>query len=81
MRYIEPHAHMVSRTTDDYLAMVAAGCKAVCEPAFWAGFDQVRLTGFTTTLGNCGFEPKRSSQSGLSLLLALHQSQRMEQAG
>jgi predicted metal-dependent TIM-barrel fold hydrolase len=26
MRYIEPHGHMVSRTTDDYQAMVAAGC-------------------------------------------------------
>jgi len=22
MRYIEPHAHMVSRTTDDYISMV-----------------------------------------------------------
>ena len=37
MRYIEPHGHMVSRTTDDYQAMVTAGCVAVCEPAFWAG--------------------------------------------
>ena len=32
MRYIEPHAHMVSRTTDDYLQMVAAGCAAVVGP-------------------------------------------------
>ena len=38
MRYIEPHAHMVSRVTDDYVEMVTAGCQAVCEPAFWAGF-------------------------------------------
>ena len=29
MRYIEPHGHMVSRTTDDYQAMVIAGCQAV----------------------------------------------------
>ena len=28
MRYIEPHAHMVSRTTDDYAAIVTAGCQA-----------------------------------------------------
>ena len=40
MRFIEPHAHMVSRTTDDYLAIATAGCQAVCEPAFWAGFDR-----------------------------------------
>ena len=40
MRYVEPHAHMVSRTTDDYQAMLTAGCAAVCEPAFWAGFDR-----------------------------------------
>ena len=30
MRYIEPHAHMVSRVTDDYSAMVTAVCRAVC---------------------------------------------------
>jgi len=37
MRYIEPHAHMVSRTTDDYVIMAASGCAAICEPGFWAG--------------------------------------------
>ena len=42
MRYLEPHAHMVSRTTDDYIAMATAGCAAICEPAFWAGFDRER---------------------------------------
>jgi len=46
MRYIEPHGHMVSRTTDDYQAMVTAGCVAVCEPAFWAGFDRGSVEGF-----------------------------------
>src|SRR5215213_5651275 len=46
MRYIEPHGHMVSRTTDDYQAMVVAGCVAVCEPAFWAGFDRGSVEGF-----------------------------------
>ena len=29
MRYIEPHAHMVSRTTDDYKRMALAGCVLV----------------------------------------------------
>lgn len=46
MRYIEPHAHMVSRVTDDYVAMTTAGCQAVCEPAFWAGFDRGSAEGF-----------------------------------
>ncbi len=46
MRYIEPHGHMVSRTTDDYQAMALAGCKAICEPAFWAGFDRKSADGF-----------------------------------
>ena len=31
---------MVIRVTDDYEAMVTAGCRAVCEPAFWAGYDR-----------------------------------------
>ena len=35
--FIDPHAHMVSRTTDDYEAMAAAGIVALVEPAFWVG--------------------------------------------
>src|SRR3712207_2024288 len=34
---IDPHAHMISRTTDDYEAMARAGVVAVIEPAFWLG--------------------------------------------
>ena len=37
MMIIDPHAHMISRTTDDYQAMAAAGVVAVIEPAFWLG--------------------------------------------
>jgi hypothetical protein len=40
MRIIDPHIHMVSRTTDDYERMALAGVVAVTEPAFWAGFDR-----------------------------------------
>ncbi len=46
MRYIEPHGHMVSRTTDDYIKMATAGCACVSEPAFWAGFDRSSVDGF-----------------------------------
>jgi predicted metal-dependent TIM-barrel fold hydrolase len=44
--YIDPHIHMVSRTTDDYKRMALAGCAMVSEPAFWAGFDRSGPEGF-----------------------------------
>ena len=37
MNYIDPHIHMVSRTTDDYETLAKMGCVAMSEPAFWAG--------------------------------------------
>jgi hypothetical protein len=66
MRYIEPHGHMVSRTTDDYQAMATAGCKAVCEPAFWAGFDRSGVQGFYDYFCQLtDYEPKRAAKFGL----------------
>ncbi|MDR8391860.1 TatD family hydrolase [Aliifodinibius sp. S!AR15-10] len=37
MMFIDPHVHMISRTTDDYEAMRRGGVVAVIEPAFWIG--------------------------------------------
>jgi predicted metal-dependent TIM-barrel fold hydrolase len=66
MRFIEPHAHMVSRVTDDYRDMVAAGCAAVCEPAFWAGFDRGSAQGFHDYFCQITeHEPKRAARYGL----------------
>ncbi|HEV7401705.1 MAG TPA: TatD family hydrolase, partial [Chthoniobacteraceae bacterium] len=66
MRYIEPHAHMVSRVTDDYVAMTIAGCAAVCEPAFWAGFDRSSVQGFYDYFKQLtDYEPKRAARHGL----------------
>jgi uncharacterized protein len=66
MRYIEPHAHMVSRTTDDYERMALAGCEAVCEPAFWAGFDRSSVDGFHDYFCQLTeHEPKRAAKFGL----------------
>ena len=63
MRYIEPHGHMVSRTTDDYQAMVTAGCRAVCEPAFWAGFDRSSADGFRDYFRQLTeYEPARAAK-------------------
>jgi len=57
---------MVSRVTDDYRAMVAAGCAAVCEPAFWAGFDRSSADGFYDYFCQLTeHEPKRAAKFGL----------------
>src|SRR6185436_15607923 len=67
MRYIEPHGHMVSRTTDDYTHMAAAGCACVCEPAFWAGFDRSSADGFHDYFCQLtDYEPKRAAKFGLA---------------
>lgn len=67
MTYIEPHAHMVTRTTDDYRSMVAAGCAAVCEPAFWAGFDRGSVEGFRDYFRQLtAYEPRRAAQFGMA---------------
>ncbi len=66
MRYIEPHAHMVSRTTDDYQKLALAGCEAVCEPAFWAGFDRSSAQGFYDYFRQLTeYEPKRAAKFGI----------------
>lgn len=66
MRYIEPHAHMVSRTTDDYVNLALAGCEAVCEPAFWAGFDRSSAQGFHDYFRQLtDYEPKRAAKFGI----------------
>ncbi len=66
MSVVEPHVHMVARTTDDYQAMALAGIRIVTEPAFWAGFDRGGAAGFadyfrslTTT------EPARAARYGM----------------
>lgn len=66
MKYIDPHIHMVSRTTDDYQKMALAGCVAVTEPAFWAGFDRSSPQGFYDYYRQLTqYEPKRASQFGI----------------
>ena len=57
---------MVSRTTDDYERMALAGCAAVCEPAFWAGYDRSSPAGFFDYFSQLTeHEPKRASKFGL----------------
>ena len=66
MKYIDPHIHMVSRTTDDYQRMAMAGCVAITEPAFWAGFDRSSAEGFFDYFQQLtDTEPKRAAQFGI----------------
>ncbi|MDZ5646020.1 TatD family hydrolase [Nitrospirillum sp. BR 11828] len=66
MQYIDPHAHMISRTTDDYQAMAAAGVVAVIEPAFWLGQPRTHVASYADYLSAIlGFERFRASQFGV----------------
>lgn len=54
---------MVSRTTDDYQKMAMAGCEAICEPAFWAGYDRASVQGFYDYFRQLtDYEPARAAK-------------------
>ena len=72
MTIIEPHIHMLSRTTDEYQAMYEAGIRACVEPSFWLGsnrryagsfFDYFRLI--------LEFEPIRAARFGIDHFCAV----------
>jgi len=57
---------MMSRTTDDYQNMAAAGIVAVCEPAFWQGQPRTQLGTFIDYYDALlGWERFRASQYGI----------------
>lgn len=64
--YIDPHIHVVSRTTDDYEAMQKAGIVAVIEPAFWLGQPRTEVGSFKDYFSTLvGWERFRASQFGI----------------
>lgn len=66
MYYIDPHIHMVSRTTDDYETLAKMGCVGLSEPAFWAGFDRGSVDSFRDYFRQLtDFERKRAAQYGI----------------
>jgi predicted metal-dependent TIM-barrel fold hydrolase len=66
MKFIDPHVHMTSRTTDDYEAMSKAGIVALIEPAFWLGQPRTEVGSFKDYYSSIvGWEPFRSSQFGI----------------
>src|SRR4029434_8402056 len=66
MKFIDPHIHCISRTTDDYLYMARAGVVAVSEPAFWAGYDRSSATSFADYFRHLtDVEPQRAAKYGI----------------
>lgn len=64
--FIDPHAHMISRTTDDYEAMARAGVVAVIEPSFWLGQARTNLGSYVDYLSTIlSFEKFRAGQFGI----------------
>ncbi len=65
-KLIDPHVHMVSRTTDDYQAMAQAGVVAIIEPAFWIGQPRTEVGSFKDYFSSLiGWERFRASQFGI----------------
>lgn len=66
MQFIDPHIHMLARTTDDYERMAAAGIVAVIEPAFWLGQPRTQVGSYIDYLSTLvGWERFRASQFGI----------------
>lgn len=66
MKFIDPHIHMTSRTTDDYQAMAAAGIVAIIEPSFWMGQARTQVGSFQDYFSSLvGWERFRASQFGI----------------
>ncbi len=64
--YLDPHTHMISRTTDDYERMAAAGIVACIEPAFWLGQPRTHVATYIDYLSMIvGFERFRAGQFGI----------------
>ncbi|MDP8925253.1 MAG: TatD family hydrolase, partial [Chloroflexota bacterium] len=67
MQYVDLHAHMASRTTDDYEQMALTGCVALTDPAFWAGYDRGSAAAFAAYFEQLtAFEPKRAAAYGIA---------------
>ena len=72
MKYIDPHIHMYSRTTDDYENMGLAGIKSVIEPSFWLGQERTSSKTLIDYWEHIiSFEPTRAKESGINHYCAI----------
>lgn len=63
MKVIEPHIHMIARTTQDYERMARMHTVACVEQAFWAGYDRTSAAAFHDYFTHLTvFEPTRAAQ-------------------
>lgn len=63
---IDPHIHMSSRTTYDYLVMKEYGVVAIVEPAFWLGQPRTSVGTFQDYFNSLiGWERFRAGQFGI----------------
>jgi uncharacterized protein len=66
MMFIDPHIHMSSRTTYDYLVMQQYGIVALIEPAFWLGQPRTSIGTFKDYFSSLvGWERFRAGQFGV----------------
>ncbi len=67
MNVIDPHIHMISRTTDEYLSMAISGIRIITEPAFWAGYDRSSVQSFHDYFRQLTVEePARAARFGIT---------------
>jgi predicted metal-dependent TIM-barrel fold hydrolase len=72
MRIFEPHAHMLSRITDDYEQMALSGVEAILEPAFWLGQPRTHVGTFLDYFDTLlGWERYRAAQYGIHHFCAI----------
>ncbi|MEO0488285.1 MAG: TatD family hydrolase [Cyanobacteria bacterium J06659_2] len=66
MMVIDPHIHMTSRTTYDYLVMKEYGVVALIEPSFWLGQPRNHVGTFQDYFNSLiGWERFRAAQFGI----------------
>lgn len=66
MKFIDPHIHCSSRTTDDYVNMRESGIVAVIEPAFWMGQPRTNVGSYIDYFSSLiGWERFRAAQFGI----------------
>ena len=65
-RFFDPHIHMYSRTTDDYVAMANAGIEVIVQPSFWLGSPRTSVGTFEDYWEHMiTFETKRAKDFGI----------------
>ena len=72
MKFIDPHIHMYSRTTDDYEKMALAGIRTVIEPSFWLGQERTSSETLVDYWEHMiSFEKKRAAEFGIDHYCAI----------